>query len=80
MTEELRQKANALHKQIEDAQARINIIMDMRDSGNALTLHDSRVGSIHIESDHVLKADILDAVEHALTRELQDLVKEYEKL
>lgn len=80
MTDELRQKANEYHKQITDLQARINIILDMRDSGNALTLHDSRVGSIHIESDHVLKADILDIVEHALTKELQDLVKEYEKL
>lgn len=80
MTEELRQRANALHDQITDTQARLNIILDMRDSGNALTLHDSRVGSICIPSDHVLKADILDAVEHALTRELLDAQKEYEKL
>lgn len=80
MTEELRQRANALHKQITDTQTRINIIMDMRDSGDVLTLHDSKVGSIHIQSEHVLKADILDIVEHALTKELQDLVKEYEAL
>lgn len=80
MTDELRQRANALHKQIEDLQTRINIILDMRDSGNTLTLHDSAVGSIHIQSDHVLKADILDIVEHALTKELYDLQKEYEAL
>lgn len=80
MTEELRQKANALHKQITDLQTRINIILDMRDSGDVLTLHDSKVGSIHIQSDHVLKADILDMVEHTLTRELLDLQKEFEKL
>lgn len=80
MTEELRQKANEYHKQITDLQTRINIILDMRDSGDVLTLHDSKVGSIHIQSEHVLKADILDIVEHALTKELQDLVKEYEKL
>lgn len=80
MTEELRQKANALHSQITDLQTRINIILDMRDSGKVLTLHDSKVGSIHIQSEHVLKADILDVVEHALTKELQDLVKEYDAL
>ena len=80
MTEETRQRANALHKQIEDTQARINIIMDMRDSGAVLTLHDSKIGTVHIQSDHTLKYDILDEVEHALTRELQDLVKEYEAL
>lgn len=80
MTEELRQRANALHKQITDTQARINIIMDMRDSGNALTLHDSAIGSIQIQPEHVLKADILDIVEHALTRELYDLQKEYDAL
>lgn len=80
MTEELRQKANEYHKQITDLQTRINIILDMRDSGCALSLHDSKVGSIHIQSDHVLKADILDEVEHALTKELYDLQKEYEKL
>lgn len=80
MTEELRQRANALHKQIEDLQTRINIILDMRDSGCALSLHDSEVGILFIQADHVLKADILDVAEHALTRELQDLVKEYEKL
>ena len=80
MTEELRQRANALHKQIEDTQARINIILDMRDSGNSLTLHDSEVGSVHIQPDHVLKADILDVVEHALTKELFDLQEEYKKL
>ena len=80
MTDELRQKANTLHKQIEDTQNRINIILDMRDSGASLTLHDPKVGSICILPDHVLKADILDMVEHTLTRELQDLVKEYEAL
>lgn len=80
MTEEIRQRANELHKQIEDTQNRINIILDMRDSGDVLTLHDSKVGSIHIQSDHVLKYDILDAVVHALTKELYDLQKEYEKL
>lgn len=80
MTEELRQRANALHKQIEDLQVRINIILDMRDSGCVLSLHDSKVGSIHIQSDHVLKADILDIAEHALTKELFDLQEEYKKL
>lgn len=80
MTEELRQKANEYHKQITDLQTRINIILDMRDSSNTLTLHDTKVGSIHIQSEHVLKADILDIIEHALTKELQDLVKEYEAL
>lgn len=80
MTEELRQKANEYHKQITDLQTRINIILDMRDSGDVLTLHDSKVGSIHIQSDHTLKYDILDVVEHALTKELYDLQKEYEKL
>ena len=80
MTEELRQKANEYHRQITDLQTRINIIMDMRDSGNTLTLHDSAIGSIHIQPEHVLKADILDIAEHALTKELYDLQKEYEKL
>lgn len=80
MTEELRQRANALHKQIEDTQNRLAIILDMRDSDNALTLHDSAIGSIRIQPEHVLKADILDVVEHALTKELQYLQKEYEAL
>lgn len=80
MTDEIRQRANALYKQIEDTQNKLNIILDMRDSGNALSLHDSRVGSVHIQSDHVLKADILDEAEHALTKELFDLQEEYKKL
>ena len=80
MTEELRQRANELHKQITDTQARINIILDMRDSGCALSLHDSEVGTLFIQADGVLKYDILDIVEHALTKELYDLQKEYEKL
>lgn len=80
MTEELRQKANALHKQIEDTQAKLNIILNMHDSGNVLTLHDSKVGSISILSDHVLKYDILDIAEHALTKELLNIQEEYEKL
>lgn len=80
MTEELRQKANELHKQIADVQAKLNIILDMHDSGDALSLHDSKVGTISIRSGEVLKADILDMVEHVLTKELQDLQKEYKKL
>lgn len=80
MTEELRQRANALHKQIEDTQNRLNIILDMRDSGKVLTLHDTSIGSIQIQPEHVLKIDILDIVEHALTRELNDLQEEFKKL
>lgn len=80
MTEELRQKANELHSQIQDVQNRLNIILDMRDSGNSLTLHDTKIGTVSIRFDHALKYDILDVVEHTLTRELQDLQKEYEKL
>lgn len=60
MTEELRQKANEYHTQIADVQTKLNIILDMRDSDNTLSLHDTKVGSIRIQSDHVLKADILD--------------------
>ena len=80
MTDELRQRANELHSQITDTQQKLNIILDMRDSGSALSLHDTHVGSICIQSEHVLKADILDIVEHALTKELQSLQKEYKKL
>jgi hypothetical protein len=80
MTDEIRHKANTLHKQIEDTQNKLNIILDMRDSGKVLTLHDSEVGSVHIQSDHVLKYDILDEVEHTLTKELYDLQEEYKKL
>lgn len=80
MTEELRQRANALHKQIEDTQNRLNIILDMRDSGNSLTLHDTKIGTVGIQANTELKYDILDVVEHALAKELQDLTKEYEKL
>lgn len=80
MTEEIRQRANALHKQIEDTQNRLNIILDMRDSGKVLTLHDTSIGTVVIQPDHTLKYDILDEVEHALTRELNDLQEEYKKL
>lgn len=80
MTEELRQRANALHKQIEDLQARINIILDMRDSGNVLSLFDSEIGTVQIPAEHVLKYDILDIAEHALTKELLNIQEEYKKL
>lgn len=80
MTEELREHANTLHSQITDTQAKLNIILDMRDSGNALTLHDTHVGSVCISSDHVLKADILDIVEHTLTKELYNLQEEFKSL
>lgn len=80
MTDEIRTRANELHKQIETTQARLNIILDMRDSGNVLSLHDSEIGTVQIPAEHVLKFDLLDAAEHALTKELYDLVKEYEKL
>lgn len=80
MTDELRQKANELHKQIDDTQVKLNIILDMRDSGKVLTLHDGSIGSVSIQPDHVLKYDILDMVEHTLTKELQDLTEEYKKL
>ena len=80
MTEEIRQKANELHKQIENTQNRLNIILDMRNSGNVLSLHDSEIGTVQIPSEHVLKYDILDTVEHALTKELQNAQEEYKKL
>ena len=80
MTEEVHQKANTLHKQITDLQARINIILDMRDSGNVLSLYDLEIGTVQIPPEHVLKYDILDVVEHALTKELQNAQEEYKKL
>ena len=80
MTEELRQRANELHSRIEDLQARLNIILDMRESGNALSLFDSEVGTVQIPAEHVLKFDLLDVAEHALTKELQNANEEYKKL
>jgi len=80
MTEEIRTRANELHKQIETTQARLNIILDMRDSGNVLSLHDSEVGTVQIPVEHVLKYDILDIAEHALTKELLNIQEEYKKL
>ena len=80
MTEEIHKKANELHEQIADTQARLNIILDMRNSGNVLSLHDSEVGIVFIPSDYILKFDLLDAVEHAFTKELLKAQEEYKKL
>lgn len=80
MTDEIRTRANELHEQIIDTQARLNIILDMRSSGNALSLFDSEIGSIQIPAEHVLKFDLLDVAEHALTSELRNAQEEYKKL
>lgn len=80
MTDEIRTRANELYKQITDTQAKLNIILDMRDSGNALSLFDSEIGTVQIPAEHVLKFDLLDTAEHALTKELQNVQEEYKKL
>lgn len=62
MTEELRQRANALHRQLEDLEAQVQIVEDMHHCDNNLTLTVGSIGSITIAGDDELKDDIIDII------------------
>lgn len=80
MTEELRQRANALHKQIEDLTNEIQLVEDMHHSGNNLYLSCSDTGAITIAGDEQLKDDLLDIILSRLNAKKEEVEDEYRML
>lgn len=78
MTEEVRQCANALAKQIEDTQKQIELIMDMQEQAT-ITLYHSEIGSVII-TDADTKDCILDIVKQMLTHQKERTEDEYRML
>ena len=48
MTEEIRQKANQLHKEIEDMEARIQILGDMNSSCRSIQIRSDMIGTVTV--------------------------------
>ena len=80
MTDELRQEANKLHKQLEDLKAQIAIVEDMHHSDNSLHIRVDRVGEITIADDDELKDDILDVVLNRLNTKKGEAEDDYRML
>ena len=67
MTEEIRQRANKLHTEIEHLTNQIAVVEDMHHSDIRLQIRCDDIGSIFIESDDELKDDIIDLILSKLT-------------
>ena len=80
MTEELRQRANCVHKQIADLEAQIQIVEDMHHVDNSLTLAVDTIGAITIAWDDELKDDIIDMVLRRLNQQKEAKEDEYRML
>lgn len=80
MTDEVRQRANALHKQIEDLDAQIRIIEDMHHSDNNLTLEVDTIGAVTIWGEDELKDDIIDIVLNRLNTRKGEVEDAYREL
>lgn len=80
MTEELRQRANVLHKQIEDLTNEIQIVEDMHHCDNNLHLSVDTIGAITIAGDDELKDDIIDIILNRLTAKKEEVEDEYRRL
>ena len=80
MTEELRQKANALHRQIEDLTDEIKIVEDMHHSDNSIQIRCSHAGGITIAGDDELKNVIIDLILNKLTTQKEEVEDEYRRL
>lgn len=77
MTEELRQKANVLHRQLE---AQIQIVEGMHRSNNSIHIACEGVGDITITHDDELKDDIIDLILDKLTTQKEEVEDEYRRL
>lgn len=75
MTEELRQRANVLHKQITDLEAQIHIVEDMHHCDNSI-----QIGDITILADDELKDDIIDMILNRLNTKKGEVEDEYREL
>lgn len=80
MTEELRQRANILHRQIEDLDAQIQIVEDMHHCDNSIQIRCNQVGAITIAGDDELKDDIIDIILNRLNTKKKEVEDEYRML
>ena len=80
MTEELRQTANTLHKQIEDLTTQIQIVEDMHHSDYNLHIRAETIGEITIVGDDELKDDIIDLILNRLNIKKEEVEDEYRML
>ena len=80
MTDELRQRANILHKQITDLTAQVQIIEEMHHSDNSIQIRCSQVGEITIPNDDELKDDIIDLILGRLNNKKEEVEDEYRRL
>ena len=80
MTEELRQRANVLHKQITDLEAQIAIVEDMHHCDNSIQIRCNQVGEITIAGDDELKDDIIDIILNKLNTKKEEAEDEYRRL
>lgn len=77
MTDEIRLRANELHRQIEDTQNRISIIADMEDLAH-ISLYNSSIGSVELPPD--IRDEVLGLVLTSFLKQREDLENEYKKL
>ena len=80
MTEELRQRANALHKQITDLTAQIQIIEEIHHCDNSIQIRCNQVGEITIPDDDELKDDIIDLILGRLNNKKEEVEDDYRRL
>lgn len=80
MTEELRQKANILHRQIRDLEEQVQIIEDMHHCDNSIQIRCNQIGEITIAGDDELKDDIIDLVLNKLNTKKGEAEDEYRRL
>lgn len=80
MTEELRQKANVLYKQLEDLKAQIQIVEDMHHCDNSIQIRCNGIGEITIPAEGELKDDILDVVLNRLNTKKEEVEDAYREL
>lgn len=80
MTDELRQCANALHKQITDLTAQIQIIEEMHHCDNSIQIRCSQVGEITIPGGDELKDDIIDVILGRLNSRKEGVEDDYRRL
>ena len=80
MTEELRQRANVLHKQLTDLEAQIQIVEDIHHCDNNLHIKCVDVGAIVIAGDDELKDDIIDLILNRLNTKKGEVEDEYREL
>lgn len=80
MTEELRQRANTLHHQIEDLDAQIQIVEDMHHCDNSIQIRCNQVGEITIPAEGELKDDIIDLILNKLNAKKGEVEDEYRRL